>query len=159
MVEKKPAPKPAPKKHVKFANTVGKPLTNVREIERVGKSRKIKQNPRKFVPADMKKLKAKHEAATIRAAASVSRAQDNLNQAKKIAANVQKVRDEAKLKMMKEKNPSMILYTKEKINKMNNIKKNLAPKLEMLQMDLNLKKDKLKAQRNIGMKRSRFTIL
>lgn len=149
----------ADKKHVKFANTAGKSLTNVREIERVGKSYKIKLAERKFVPADMKKIKSKHEAAMKRAISSVSRAEDNLNKAKKIAANVQKVQYEAKMKLLKEKNPSMILYTKEKINRLNNVKKNLAPKLEMLKMDLNLKKDKLKAQSNLGLRKSRFTLV
>lgn len=149
----------APKKQVRFSNTAGKSLTNVREIERVGKSYKIKLAERKFVPADMKKLKSKHEAAMKRAIESVSRAEDNLNKAKKIAANVQKVHYEAKMKLLKEKNPSMILYTKEKINRLNNVKKNLAPKLEILKMDLNLKKDKLKAQSNLGLRKSRFTLV
>jgi len=147
------------KKRVKFANTVGKPLVSVREIERVGKSHKIKQEPRKFVPADMKKLKAKHEAAERRAVSALSRAEDNLSKAKKVAANVQKLQYEAKLKLMKEKNPSMILYTKEKMNKLNNLKKNLAPKLENMQLTVNVAKNKLKAQRAIGMKKSRFSFV
>ena len=147
------------KKRVKFANTVGKPLASVREIERVGKSHKIKQKPRKFVPADMKKLTAKHQAAEKRAVASLSRAEDNLNKAKRIAANARKTQNEAKRKLMKEKNPSMILYTKEKINKLNTLQKNLAPRINNLKIDVNLAKNKLNAQRALGLRKSRFSFV
>lgn len=47
---------------VTFANAAGKPLVTVREINAVGKSHKIKHAPRKSMPADLKKLKTKHEA-------------------------------------------------------------------------------------------------
>ena len=78
------------KKKVRFANTAGKPLVTIREIDRAGKSHKIRHEPRKFVPADLKRLKAKHEIAEKRAIASLSRAEDNLNKAKKLAANIRK---------------------------------------------------------------------
>ena len=147
------------KKRVRFANTSGKPLVSVREINAVGRGIKIKQAPRKFVPADMKKLKAKHEIAEKRAVASLSRAEDNLNKAQKVAADVQKLQNEAKMRLKKEKNPSMIMYTKEKINKLNTLKKNLAPKLDNMQITVNIAKNKLKAQRQLGLRKSRFTIL
>ena len=147
------------KKKVRFANTAGKPLVSVREIERVGKSHKIKQAPRKFVPADMKKLKAKHEIAEKRAVASLSRAEDNLNKAQKLAANIRKTQMQAKLQLLKEKNPAAIKNIKEKINRMNISMKNLAPHLENRKITVNVAKNKLKAQRAIGMKKSRFTIL
>ena len=147
------------KKRVRFANTAGKPLVTVREINAVGKSHKIKQEPRKFIPADLKKRKARHEAAERRAVSMLTIAENNLNKAKKVAANVQKLQNEAKMKLKKETNPSMIMYTKEKINKLNTLKKNLAPKLENMQITVNIAKNKLKAQRNLGLRRSRFTIL
>ena len=147
------------KKKVRFANTAGKPLVSVREIERVGKSHKIKQNPRKFVPADMKKLKAKHEIAEKRAVASLSRAEDNLNKAQKLAANIRKTQMQAKLQLLKEKNPAAVKNIKEKINRMNTSMKNLAPHLENRKITVNVAKNKLKAQRALGMKTSRFTIL
>lgn len=53
---------PPPKKRVRFSNTI----TTVREIERVGKSEKLEPRSRKFIPADMKKMKAKHNAAVER---------------------------------------------------------------------------------------------
>jgi len=147
------------KKRVKFANTVGKPLVSVREIERVGKSHKIKQEPRKFVPADMKKLKAKHEIAEKRAVASLSRAEDNLSKAQKIAANIRKTQMQAKLQLLKEKNPAAIKNIKEKINRMNASMKNLAPHLENRKITVNVAKNKLKAQRDLGMKKSRFSFV
>ena len=144
---------------VTFANAAGKPLVTVREINAVGRGIKIKHVPRKSTPADLKKLKTKHEAAVRRAAARVSMAEGNLSKVKKVAANVQNTLYHAKWKMTKEKNPVAIKNLKEKINKMKNMTKNLAPKLEMLQINLNLAKNKLNAQRTTGIKKSRFTFL
>jgi len=148
-----------PKKQVKFANAVGKPLVSVREIERVGRSTKLLPQTRKFVPADMKKLKAKYEVAEKRAVSALSRAEDNFNKAKKLAANVQKTQYQAKMMLMKEKNPAAIKNLKEKINRMENAKKTLAPRLENMQMTMNVAKNKLKAQRAIGIRKSRFSFL
>ena len=159
MVEKKPASKPAPKKHVKFANTVGKPLTNVREIERVGRGTKILPQNRKFVPADMKKLKAKHEIAERRAVASLSRAEDDLNKAQKIAANIRKTQMQAKLQLLKEKNPAAIKNIRENINRMNTSMKTMIPHLENRKITVNVAKNKLKAQRQLGLKKSRFSFV
>ena len=149
----------AERKKVRFTNTTGKPLVTVREINAVGRGTKLTPLVRKSMPADLKKMKAKHEAAVRRAMADVSRAEDNLNKVKKVATSVQNIQYLAKMKMVKEKNPSNNKHLQEKINKMNNMKKKLAPKLEMLQIDLNTKKNKLKAQRAHGMKRSRFSFM
>jgi predicted transcriptional regulator len=149
----------APKKQVRFANTVGKPLVSVREIERVGKSHKILPQNRKFVPADMKKLKAKHEIAERRAVASLSRAEDDLNKAQKIAATIRKTQIQAKLQLLKEKNPAAIKNIKEKINRMNASMKNLVPHLENRKITVNVAKNKLKAQRQLGLKKSRFSFV
>lgn len=147
------------KKRVRFADAVGKPLVSTREINRVGKSHKIKPTSRKFVPADMKKLKAKHEIAEKRAVAALSRAEDNLNKAKKLAANIRKTQMQAKLQLIKEKNPVSIKNIKEKINRLNASMKNMTPRLENRQLAVNIAKNKLKAQREIGIRKSRFTIL
>ena len=147
------------KKKVRFANTAGKPLVTIREIDRAGKSHKIRHEPRKFVPADLKRLKAKHEIAEKRAIASLSRAEDNLNKAKKLAANIRKTQMQAKIQLLKEKNPAAIKNIKEKINRMNTSMKNLAPHLENRKITVNVAKNKLKAQRAIGLKKSRFAIL
>ena len=114
---------------------------------------------RKFVPADLKRLKAKHEIAEKRAIASLSRAEDNLNKAKKLAANIRKTQMQAKIQLLKEKNPAAIKNIKEKINRMNTSMKNLAPHLENRKITVNVAKNKLKAQRAIGLKKSRFAIL
>jgi len=147
------------KKRVKFADTAGKPLTSVHEIERVGKSHKIKPKARKFVPADMKKMKAKHEVAERRSVSALSRAEDNLNKAKKIAGNIRKLKTQAQIQLLKAKSPSNAVNIKEKINKLNNAKKNLAPRIENMQLTVNIAKNKLKAQRALGLKKSRFSFV
>jgi hypothetical protein len=147
------------KKRVRFTNDIGKPLVSVREIERVGKSHKIKQEPRKFVPADMKKLKAKHEIAERRAVSALSRAEDNLSKAQRVSGNIQKLKTQAQIQLLKAKSPSNAANIKEKINKLNSAKKNLTPRLENMQLTVNVAKNKLKAQRATGLKKSRFTFV
>ena len=148
-----------PKKQVRFSNTAGKPLVTVREINAVGRGIKIKPASRKFVPADMKKLKEKHQVAEKRAVASLSRAEDNLSKAQKLAANVRKTQMQTKLQLIKEKNPATINNIKKKINRLNDMKKNLSSHLENKKLAVNVAKNKLKAQRALGMKKSRFTFM
>ena len=144
------------KKKVRFANTAGKPLVTVREINAVGRGTKLTPLVRKSTPADLKKLKEKHQIAEKRAVATLSKAKDNLNQKKEVAANIRKIQMQAKLQLAKEKNPAAIKNLKEKINKMNGHMKTIAPHIENSQLAVNLAKNKLKAQRELGMKRSRF---
>jgi predicted nucleic acid-binding Zn-ribbon protein len=147
------------KKRVRFANNTGKPLVTVREINAVGRGTKLTPLVRKSTPADLKKMKAKHEAALRRAMADVSRAEDNLNQKKEVAANVRKIQMQAKLQLAKEKNPAAIKNLKEKINKMNGHMKTIAPHIENSQLAVNLAKNKLKAQKAHGIKKSRFSFM
>lgn len=144
------------KKRVRFANTAGKPLVTVREINAVGRGTKLTPLVRKSTPADLKKLKEKHQIAEKRAVANLSKAKDNLNQKKEVAANIRKIQMQAKLQLTKEKNPAAIKNLKEKINKMNGHMKTIAPHIENSQLAVNIAKNKLKAQRELGMKRSRF---
>ena len=146
----------APKKQVRFANTTGKPLVTVREINAVGRGTKLTPLVRKSAPADLKKMKEKHQVAERRAVSDLSRAEGNLNKTKELAANIRKIQMEAKLKLIKEKNPAAIKNLKEKINKMNNSMKTIIPHLENRQLAVNLAKNKLKAQRALGIKKSRF---
>lgn len=147
------------RKKVTFSNAAGKPLVTVREINRVGRGTKLSPLVRKSTPADLKKLKEKHQIAEKRAVAILSKAKDNLNKKKEIAANVRKIQMQAKLQLIKEKNPAAIKNLKEKINKMNGHMKTIAPLIENNQIAVNIAKNKLKAQRDLGMKRSRFTFL
>ena len=146
----------APKKQVRFANTTGKPLVTVREINAVGRGTKLTPLVRKSAPADLKKMKEKHQVAERRAVSDLSRAEENLNKTKELAANIRKIQMEAKLKLIREKNPATIKNLKEKINKMNNSMKTIIPHLENRQLAVNLAKNKLKAQRALGIKKSRF---
>jgi len=146
----------APKKQVRFANTTGKPLVTVREINAVGRGTKLTPLVRKSAPADLKKMKEKHQVAERRAVSDLSRAEGNLNKTKELAANIRKIQMEAKLKLNREKNPAAIKNLKEKINKMNNSMKTIIPHLENRQLAVNLAKNKLKAQRALGIKKSRF---
>ena len=146
----------APKKQVRFANTTGKPLVTVREINAVGRGTKLAPLVRKSAPADLKKMKEKHQVAERRAVSDLSRAKDNLNETKELASNIRKIQMQAKLQLLKEKNPAAIKNLKEKINKMNNSMKTIIPHLENKQLAVNLAKNKLKAQRALGIKQSRF---
>ena len=146
------------KKRVTFANTTGKPLTHVREIERVG-THKIKHAPRKSTPADLKKLKQKHEIAEKRAVTELFRAENILNKAKKVDADMNKMQKKLKSQLAKEKKFEAVNNIQNKLVKLDHARKNLAPRINNLKIDANLAKNKLKAQRALGVKRSRFTIL
>ena len=147
------------KKKVRFANTAGKPLVTVREINAVGRGTKLTPLVRKSTPADLKKMKAKHEAAVKKAKADVYRAADNLNKVEKLVTNVRNTQLLAKLQLIKEKNPAAIKNIKEKINKMNSSMKTLIPHLENKRLAANLANNKLKAQKALGIKRSRFSFM
>jgi len=146
----------APKKQVRFSNSIGKPLVTVREINAVGRGTKLTPLVRKSAPADLKKMKEKHQVAERRAVSDLSRAEENLNKTKELAANIRKIQMEAKFKLIQEKNPATIKNLKEKINKMNNSMKTIIPHLENRQLAVKLAKNKLKAQRALGIKKSRF---
>ena len=147
------------KKKVRFANTAGKPLVTVREINAVGRGTKLTPLVRKSTPADLKKMKAKHEAAVKKAKADVYRAADNLNKVEKLVTNVRNTQLLAKLQLIKEKNPAAIKNIKEKINKMNSSMKTLIPHLENKRLAANLANNKLKAQKALGIKKSRFSFM
>jgi hypothetical protein len=147
------------RKKVRFANTTGKPLVTVREINAVGRGTKLTPLVRKSTPADLKKLKEKHQVAEQRARSMLSRSEDNLNKTKELAANIRKIQMQAKHQLSKEKNPVAIKNLKEKINRMNNSMKTLIPHLENRQLAVNHAKNKLKAQRALGVKRSRFSFM
>ena len=147
------------RKRVRFANTVGQPLVAVRDINAVGRGTKLTPLVRKSVPADLKKLKEKHQVAKKRAVATLSRAEDNLSKAQRVSGNIQKLKTQAQIQLLKSKSPSNAANIKEKINKLNSAKKALAPRLENMKLDVNIAKNKLKAQRNIGLKKSRFAFV
>ena len=147
------------KKSVRFANSMGKPLVTVREINAVGRGTKLTPLVRKSTPADLKKMKAKHEAAVKKAKADVYRAADNLNKVEKLVTNVRNTQLLAKLQLIKEKNPAAIKNIKEKINKMNSSMKTLIPHLENKRLAANLANNKLKAQKALGIKKSRFSFM
>ena len=147
------------KKKVRFANTAGKPLVTVREINAVGRGTKLTPLVRKSTPADLKKMKAKHEAAVKKAKADVYRAADNLNKVEKLVTNVRNTQLLAKLQLIKEKNPAAIKNIKEKINKMNSSMKTLIPHLQNKRLAANLANNKLKAQKALGIKKSRFSFM
>ena len=94
-----------------------------------------------------------------KAKADVSRAADNLNKVEKLVTNVRNTQLLAKLQLIKEKNPAAIKNIKEKINKMNSSMKTLIPHLENKRLAANLANNKLKAQKALGIKKSRFSFM
>jgi len=147
------------RKKVRFANTAGKPLVTVREINAVGRGTKLTPLVRKSAPADLKKMKEKHRVAEHRAMSDLSRAEDNLNKTKELASNIRKIQMQAKKQLLKEKNPAVINNLKKKINKMNASMQNLAPHIENRKITVDVAKNKLKAQRALGIKRGRFSFM
>jgi len=149
----------APKKQVRFSNSIGKPLVTVREINAVGRGTKLTPLVRKSAPADLKKMKEKHQVAERRAVSDLSRAEENLNKTKELASNIRKIQMQAKKQLLKEKNPAVINNLKKKINKMNASMQNLAPHIENRKITVDVAKNKLKAQRALGIKRGRFSFM
>jgi len=71
------------KKRVKFANTTGKPLVHIREINIEGKGKKVVPAKRKYVPADLSQIRKKHDDA-------VRRARENFNKSVGVLKDLQR---------------------------------------------------------------------
>jgi len=142
------------KKRVKFANTAGKPLVHVREINKEGHSKKIVSKTRKHVPANLSHLQKKHDNA-------VKHAKENFDKAVGTIKNLQRqlnlekndreaVRNEMAKQMKKKsffgKKPN-IEHLKNKLDESNKQEKKIMQKMIKAKLDLNLAKNHLLAQK------------
>lgn len=127
------------KKHVVFANTQGKSLTSVKHIEKSGKGKKISPAKRHPKPAllDPERMERRRKAAEYAAKSHVMNAERKL----RLANNTHKQLHD--LMKSASDNPAMKKH-------LNTAKKNLDSVRNVAKIDLNMARNKLKAQRKLG---------
>ena len=147
-----------PEKRVRFANTVGKPLTSVRKIDAVGAGARVPPSKRTFVPADLKLMKTRHENAMKRVMEKVSDAKRQFERAKELGIKLRNTQQHVQKMLAKEKNPLNVRRIRAYANKLISAKNDIVRDLNSRKMNLNLEQGKLKAQKNLGMKK-RFRLM
>ena len=148
-----------PEKRVRFANTAGKPLTSTRQINAVGAGRRVLPSKRTFIPADLKLMRTKHANAMKRAMEKVSNAKRQFERAKEVGIKLRNAQQHVREILAKEKNPLNVRRIQAYANKLISAKKNIVRELNSKKINLNLEQGKLKAQKNLGMKKSRFRVM
>jgi len=144
----------APKKQVHFANTTGKPLISVREINQVGKSKKVVPAKRKYVPANLTRIPKKHENAVRHAETNVAMAIGKIYTLKRemnLEKNDEKaIRNEMAKQMKKKslfgKKPN-VEHFKNKLEESNKERKKIMRKMLNAKMELIMAQNKLAAQK------------
>jgi len=148
----------APKKKVRFANTAGKPLVYIREINRVGKSEKIVPAKRKYVPANLSQISKKHDDAVKRAEKNVTAVIvkiEGLKREMNLEKNDENAIKEEMAKQMKKKSmfgkKPNIEHFKNKLAESNKEKRKIMQKMLNAKLELNMAKNKLAAQKTSRM--------
>jgi hypothetical protein len=144
----------APKKQVHFANTIGKPLISVREINQVGKSIKVVPAKRKYVPVNLSQISKKHENAVRHAEKNVATAIGKMEDLKR-KMNLEKndenaIRNEMAKQMKKKSLFSKkvnVEHFKNKLEESNKEKKKIMQKMLVAKLELDMAKTKLAAQK------------
>ena len=139
---------------VRFANTTGKPLVHIREINIEGKGKKVVPAKRKYVPADLSQIRKKHDDA-------VRRAQENLNKSVRVIKDLQRqlnlekndenaIRNEMSKQLKKRslfgKKPD-VEHLKNKLEESDKQKKKIMQKMLQAKVNLNMSKNHLLAQK------------
>lgn len=143
-----------PRKKVMFANTTGKPLVQIREINIEGKGKKLVPVKRKQVPANLSKIVQKHETAVIRAKKNFDesvRKMENLKRQLNLEKNDENaIRNEMAKQMKKKslfgKKPN-VEHFKNRLEESNKEKKKIMQKMMNAKLNLNIAKEKLIAQK------------
>ena len=143
-----------PRKKVMFANTTGKPLVQIREINIEGKGKKLVPVKRKQVPANLSKIVNKHETAVIRAKKNFDesvRKMENLKRQLNLEKNDENaIRNEMAKQMKKKslfgKKPN-VEHFKNRLEESNKEKKKIMQKMMNAKLNLNIAKEKLIAQK------------
>jgi len=148
----------APKKKMRFANTAGKPLVYIREINRVGKSEKMIPAKRKYVPANLSQISKKHDDAVKRAEKNVTAVIvkiEGLKREMNLEKNDENAIKEEMAKQMKKKSmfgkKPDIEHFKNKLAESNKEKKKIMKKMLDAKLELNMAKNKLAAQKTSRM--------
>lgn len=148
-----------PEKRVRFANTVGRPLTSVRKINAVGAGARVLPSKRTFIPADLKLMKTRHENAMKRAMEKVSDAKRKFQRAKELGIKLRNTQQHVQKMLAKEKNPLNVRRIRAYANKLISAKNDIVRDLNSRKINLNLEQGKLEAQKNLGMKKRRFRLM
>lgn len=143
-----------PRKKVMFANTTGKPLVQIREINIEGKGKKLVPAKRKQVPANLSKIIKKHETAVIRAKKNFDesvRKMENLKRQLNLEKNDENAIRNEMAKQMKKKSlfgkKHNVEHLKNRLEESNKEKKKIMQKMMKARINLNISKEKLIAQK------------
>lgn len=142
------------RKKLRFANTSGRPLVSIREINIEGKGKKIVPAKRKYVPANLSQISKKHENAVKRAEKNVAEIIVKMEGLKR-QMNFEKkdenaIRNEMFKQMKKKslfgKKPD-VEHFKNKLEESNKEKKKIMQKMLQVKLELNMARNKLAAQK------------
>jgi predicted phage tail protein len=142
------------RKRIRFANTAGKPLVHIREINIEGKGKKIVPVKRKYVPANLSQISKKHDDAVKRSEKNVTavivkieglKRQMNFEKASENAIK-EELAKQTKKKSMFGKKPN-IEHFKNKLAESDRDQKKIMQKMLDAKMDLNMARSKLAAQK------------
>ena len=142
------------RKKARFANTAGKPLVHIREINIEGKGKKVVPAKRKYVPANLSQISKKHENAMKHAekniAVSIGKIEDLKRQMNLEKNDENAIRNEM-AKQMKKKylfsKKVNVEYLKNKLEESDKEKKKIMQKMMRAKLNLNMAKNKLAAQK------------
>ena len=144
----------APKKQVRFSNSIGKSLVQIREINIEGKGTKVVPAKRKYVPANLSLISKKHENAVKRAEKNVTAVivkMEGLKRQMQFEKNDENAIKEEMAKQMKKKSmfgkKPDIEHLKNKLEESNKEKKKIMQKMLNAKLELNMAKNKLAAQK------------
>jgi len=144
----------APKKKVRFANTAGKSLVQIKEINIEGKGEKVVPVKRKYVPANLSQISKKHDDAVKRAEKNVTAVIVKIEGLKR-EMNLEKNDENAiknemakqtKKKSLFGKKPN-IEHFKNKLAESNKEKRKIMQKMMNAKLELNMARNKLAAQK------------
>ena len=142
------------RKKVRFANTSGKSLVQIREINIEGKGKKIVPAKRKYVPANLSRISKKHDDAVKRAEKNVADIIvkiEGLKRQLQFEKNEENVIKNEMAKQMKKKSmfgkKPDIEHLKNKLEESNKEKKKIMQKMLNAKLELDMAKNKLAAQK------------
>ena len=148
----------APKKQVRFANTTGKSLVQIKEINIEGKGKKVVPAKRKYVPANLSQISKKHDDAVKRAEKNVTAVIvkiEGLKRQMNFEKNDENAIKEEMAKQMKKKSmfgkKPDIEHFKNKLAESNKEKRKIMQKMLNAKLELNMAKNKLAAQKTSRM--------
>ena len=146
------------RKRIRFANTAGKPLVHIREINIEGKGKKIVPVKRKYVPANLSQISKKHDDAVKRAEKNVTAVivkMESLKRQMNLEKNEENVIKNEMAKQMKKKSmfgkKPNIEHFKNKLAESNKEKRKIMQKMLNAKLELNMAKNKLAAQKTSRM--------